>query len=95
MRSRYSAYVVQAGEYLLRSWHPSTRPPQLDLAAEPAPKWLGLKIISVSDGQEMNDTGEVEFVARYKVLGRAVRIHECSRFVREQGCWYYLDGQAG
>ena len=93
MRSRYSAYVVRAGDYLLRTWHPSTRPPRFDLVDEPAPKWLGLKIISVSDGQVMDVTGEVEFVARYKLQGRAVRLHERSRFVHEQGCWYYLDGQ--
>jgi SEC-C motif-containing protein len=93
MRSRYSAYVVGADDYLLRTWHVSSRPPGLDLAMKPAAKWLGLKILSISDGRAADDAGEVEFVARYKVQGRAVRLHERSRFVCEKGCWYYLDGQ--
>jgi SEC-C motif-containing protein len=93
MRSRYSAYVVGADDYVLRTWHASTRPLRLDLTTEPVPKWLGLKIINFSGGRAEDATGEVEFVARYKVQGRAVRLHEHSRFVREQGHWYYLDGQ--
>jgi len=93
MRSRYSAYVGRADGYLLKTWHASTCPPRLDLAMEPAPKWLGLKILAVTDGRATDDVGEVEFVARYKVQGRAVRLHERSRFVREQGRWYYLDAQ--
>lgn len=93
MRSRYSAYVVGDEAYLLRTWHPSTRPPQLNLVNGTEAKWLGLKIISFVDGCAGDDNGEVEFVARYKLQGRAVRLHEHSRFVRERGHWYYLDGQ--
>jgi SEC-C motif-containing protein len=77
----------------LQTWHASRRPAGLGLDAEPAPKWLGLKIIATRDGGASDDAGEVEFVARYKVQGRAVRLHERSRFVREQGYGYYLDGQ--
>jgi len=93
MRSRYSAFVNKASTYLSQTWHPSTRPARLDLNSDPEPKWLGLKIVTTSEGSETDDAGEVEFVARYKVQGRAVRLHECSRFVREKGRWYYLDGQ--
>lgn len=88
MRSRYSAYVLGLEGYLLATWHPSTRPPALDLASEPQPKWLGLE---VKVQTEAGDRATVEFVARYRVGGRAQRLHEISRFVREDGGWYYLD----
>jgi SEC-C motif-containing protein len=91
MRSRYSAYVVGARDYLLATWHPSTRPADLQLDA--GARWLGLDVRKASHA-------EVEFVARYRVAGaaaaagagQAVRIHERSRFVREDGRWYYVDG---
>ncbi len=89
MRSRYSAYVRGLEDYLLATWHPSTRPAALNLAAAPQPKWLGLEVKAHS---ESGDEAAVEFVARCKVGGRAQRMHELSRFRREQGRWYYLDG---
>ncbi len=89
MRSRYSAYVLGLEDYLLATWHTSTRPAALNLASEAPPKWLGLEIKARSSS---DDTATVEFVARCRVGGRAQRMHETSRFVREDGCWYYLDG---
>jgi len=89
MRSRYSAYVMQNEPYLLATWHASTRPASLGFEA--GTKWLGLTVKSARDTGP--DRAEVEFVARYRVGGgSAVRIHECSRFVREQGRWLYVDG---
>lgn len=90
MRSRYTAYCRLDGDYLLATWHPSTRPAMLQLTDEPRPKWLGLKVMQVRN--EDADHATVEFVARYKIGGRAFRLHELSRFVRENGCWYYVDG---
>ena len=87
MRSRYSAYVLCLGEYLLATWHPSTAPGELDLSPV---KWLGLE---VRHAEQTVDAGVVEFVARYKVNGKAERIHEVSRFVREGGRWLYVDGE--
>lgn len=93
MRSRYSAYVLGLEDYLLATWHPSTRPGTLDLAAEPAPRWLGLE---VKRHEQTDDSHAlVEFVARYRVAGRGQRLHECSRFLREDGRWYYVDGDIG
>jgi SEC-C motif-containing protein len=88
MRSRYSAFVYERADYLLATWHASTRPPALDF--EPGAKWLGLEVRThrVLDAAH----AEVEFVARFRVGGRAVRLHERSRFVREGGRWYYVDG---
>ena len=74
-------------DYLRATWHPSTCP--ADLEADAEARWLGLEIRR----SEMNgDRGLVEFVARYKIGGRAHRLHETSRFVRENGHWFYLDG---
>ena len=87
MRSRYSAYVLGISAYLLSTWHSSTRPQSLDLHKT---HWLGL---SVKQRSTSGDTATVEFVARYKVQGKAHRLHERSRFVREDGRWYYVDGE--
>ena len=88
MRSRYSAFVLGRRDYLLATWHVSTRP--ADIAFEPAIKWLGLEVRS---HRELDaDHAEVEFVARCQEGGRATRLHERSRFVREQGRWWYVDG---
>ena len=90
MRSRYSAYVLKLEDYLLATWHPDTRPRQLDLAAD-ASTWLGLAVRR----HEVQDASHasVEFVARYRVAGRGHRLHEISRFVHADGRWLYVDGK--
>jgi SEC-C motif-containing protein len=90
MRSRYSAYVLKLEAYLLATWHPDTRPATLDLAADKS-KWIGLEV--KRRGTESADRATVEFIARYRTGGRAQRLHEISRFVREQGRWFYVDGE--
>ena len=89
MRSRYAAYTKRDEAYLLATWHPSTRPTSLDLAADTETKWIGLDVKRVEVTGP--DSALVEFVARYKVGGRAQRLHETSRFVREQGRWFYVE----
>lgn len=89
MRSRYTAYVLGRSDHLLATWHPEQRPPSLQL--EPGLKWLGLEVRE--HRQPDASHAQVEFVARYRVAGRAVRLHERSRFVRgADGCWSYVDG---
>jgi SEC-C motif-containing protein len=90
MRSRYSAYTLLREDYLLATWHGSTRPGKLGLAQEASTKWIGLEIKRHEQQDESHAI--VEFVARYKVNGRAHRLHETSRFVREGGRWCYVDG---
>jgi SEC-C motif-containing protein len=90
MRSRYSAFVANELGYLLASWHVSTRPAAL-APNEPGLKWLGLEV--KKHVQQDAEHALVEFVARSKLAGRAQRLHEISRFVREAGAWYYLDGE--
>lgn len=90
MRSRYSAFVREDAAYLLATWHASTRPASLDFDA--GARWLGLQVRAhrVVDGTR----AEVEFVARSRPAGPgpAMRLHERSRFVREDGRWFYVDG---
>lgn len=87
MRSRYSAFVLKLEDYLLASWHPDTRPPTLDLA-EDTTQWVGLQVRqSILHSAK---TASVEFIARYKINGRAQRLHEVSQFVFENGRWFYL-----
>ena len=93
VRSRYSAYVLAREDYLLRTWHGSTRPAQLGLQDAGTVKWLGLKILRCEAGGVDDREGIVEFMARYQVNGRAERLHEVSRFVRDAGQWLYVHGQ--
>ncbi len=89
MRSRYSAFVLDKLPYLLATWHASTRPATLE-PNPPGLKWLGLQIKAAADQDA--DHATVEFVARSRQDGRASRMHELSRFVREGGTWFYVDG---
>lgn len=89
MRSRYSAFACNDESYLLESWHPDTRPESLGLFDKEPVKWVGLKVLNhISEGSKAT----VEFIARYKINGKAQKIHELSRFVKEQGRWFYVDG---
>lgn len=93
MRSRYTAFTQAHESYLLATWHASTRPKSLDFDPEESVKWLGLRIDKVEEGRTDDDRGQVCFVARWRLGGgRVQRQQECSRFVREQGRWFYLDG---
>lgn len=89
MRSRYSAFVLDQLVYLLDTWHAQTRPVALE-PNEPGTHWLGLQVRN----QQFQDSDHatVEFVARVRHNGKATRLHEISRFTREQGRWLYLDG---
>ena len=88
MRSRYTAYTLMDEPYLLATWHPSSRPARLDLASESQPQWIGLSV--KSHKQEDETHASVDFVARYRVGGKAHRLEELSRFVKEDGRWFYL-----
>lgn len=106
MRSRYTAYGLRNEAYLLATWHPSTRPTEPVMSDEEKLQWLGLKVKSAlrlrqrkADLPEQPNEDTVEFVARFKVHGRAHRLHEVSRFVREPDPtlggkmrWFYVDG---
>ncbi len=92
MRSRYTAYVHELADYLRDTWHPSTRPAE-PLSFEPGLQWLGLEVKHHAATGE--HSAEVEFVARSRLRGRAQRLHERSRFVREGGRWSYVDGDVG
>ena len=92
MRSRYTAFVLCNEQYLLETWHPSKRPDSVPFSKNV--KWLGLRIV---DSRVAGDvSAEVEFIARSRASNAAaVRLHERSRFVRENGRWLYVDGVSG
>jgi SEC-C motif-containing protein len=86
MRSRYSAYAINDEQYLLDSWHESTRPENID--ADPLVQWVRLKIIDADSSQD-----RVEFVATFRLNGKAYKLCENSLFVFENGKWFYLEGE--
>ncbi|VDY64479.1 Predicted metal-binding protein related to the C-terminal domain of SecA [Shimwellia blattae] len=94
MRSRYSAFVMHQADYLVASWHPQCRAEGLKDELErgfPATRWLGLTVYDTHPGRTPEE-GFVSFVARFEENGKPGAIIECSRFLKEQGRWYYIDG---
>jgi SEC-C motif domain protein len=89
MRSRFSAFALGLGDYLLASWHPSTRPAHSD---RDDIEWRRLQIVDTDAGGPDDATGIVEFRASYRIDGTAGVLHERSRFARDDGRWAYLDG---
>ena len=91
MRSRYSAYVLKMPDYLLASWHASTRPSDLSQADLQGMKWLGLEIVETQVQDDQHST--VRFKARFKSgQAKTQTLHENSRFVLENNRWFYVDG---
>ena len=91
MRSRYTAYVRGDRDWLQATWHPATRQSRIDL--DERVRWIGLEVLATQGGGPGDTSGTVEFVARYKLGGRAHRLHERSRFRRRNGGWLYVDGE--
>ncbi len=91
MRARYSAFAVRDARYLVETWHPATRPASVDL--DPAVEWRRLRIHGVTDGNEDDEAGTVEFVAHYwdSVRRQYGRLHENSRFARQGRRWFYVE----
>ncbi|MBY6221805.1 YchJ family protein [Marinobacter nauticus] len=88
MRSRFSAFVVKDADYLLATWHPETRPAELDLSG--SPEWVSLQVLSSSAGA---DTGRVHFRAVYRAGGGWGYLEERSDFSKENGRWFYREGE--
>ncbi|WP_307373759.1 YchJ family protein [Microbacterium sp. W4I20] len=90
MRSRFTAFSREDAAYLLRTWHPTTRPLAVDF--DPGLRWLRLVILDRVAGGPFDDEGVVEFEAHWVQDAERGALHERSRFVREERQWYYLDG---
>jgi SEC-C motif-containing protein len=87
MRSRYSAFALDRPDYLIRSWHPETRPRRID--PDRGLRWTGLEVLDTAGGGMFDAEGQVEFRARYRAGRRTGELHERSRFVRHDGVWVY------
>lgn len=95
MRSRYTAHVRGAVDYLIQTWHPRERAAGLRedlLAMGGRIRWLGLEVLSTHQGQEGDKLGKVTFKASYLEDGKRASHQERSRFARHQGRWVYVDG---
>ena len=90
MRSRYSAYATGQPDYVFRTWHPQTRP--VDISPLSGVTWVDLQVMKTVDGGACDDTGTVEFRARYHSTDGKHVLHETSRFERRAGRWVYVDG---
>ncbi|RJQ73876.1 hypothetical protein D5S17_24705 [Pseudonocardiaceae bacterium YIM PH 21723] len=90
MRSRFAAFYVGDESYLLASWHPSTRPRSVEF--EPELRWIRLEILDRTGGGPFDLQGTVEFAAHYELSGASGALREHSRFRRENGSWFYVDG---
>jgi len=88
MRSRYSAFAVGDEAYLLRTWHPATRP--AEAGADRRTRWTGLEVLETGRGGPLDTEGTVRFRARYVERGRRGVLEENSRFVRHEGAWVYV-----
>ena len=96
MRSRYCAFTLNDSDYLLRTWHPDYRPASFNLDDKDCyskQQWIGLKIKKISHGTENDDTGQVHFIARYKLNGKAYKLEENSAFKKIKCQWFYLNGE--
>jgi SEC-C motif domain protein len=92
MRSRYTAFARGDADHVRETWHPGTRPADVEL--EPGLRWTGLEILGTERGGAGDTRGWVEFRARWRDGGRTGALHERSRFVFQSGRWWYLDGAA-
>lgn len=93
MRSRYTAFAVRDAEYLRATWHPSTRPAELDVDDDL--RWRRLVIVDRVAGGPFDREGVVEFEAFWRQGDERGSLRERSRFVREDRRWLYLDGHVG
>lgn len=96
MRSRYSAYVKEEFSHVYDSYHPETRK-HFSLAAIEEQSheitWAGLTIDEVEKGRADDTEGFVTFKAQYKMNGQSQNLHEKSYFTKENGQWFYVNGQ--
>jgi SEC-C motif-containing protein len=95
MRSRYTAFALRNEAWLRATWWPETLPDEA-VAGEDDVKWIGLKIVGQNHAGN-SDQATVEFIARFKIGGRAHKLHEISNFTRAPDAagaprWYYVDG---
>jgi SEC-C motif-containing protein len=88
MRSRFSAFSVGDEAYLMRTWHPATRPPHIGL--DKSLRWVRLEILETTDGSPFHTDGTVRFRAHYLERGRPGHLEEHSRFVAQHGTWLYV-----
>lgn len=91
MRARYSAYVLHDDTFLLATWHPATRPEHITFTDDV--KWHELLVVETTRGAALDDSGTVEFKARFERNSERLELHETSHFERQNGNWVYTSGE--
>ncbi len=91
MRARFSAFAVGDAAYLVRTWHPSTRPERGQLELDSSIRWYRLDVLGTTGGGLLDRAGTVHFRAYFRGASKGVQ-EENSSFVREGGRWFYVDG---
>lgn len=93
MRSRYSAHVFGLVDYVINTYHPSCNAEEQrsGISDSIQSDWCGLEVLNIDDGSH-KDEGFVEFKAHFNEDGQQYCLAERSRFIRENGLWYYIDG---
>ena len=95
MRSRYTAFTMANGDYLMGCHHSDTRQVKEAVHIKKwagSVQWMGLVILNSQNGDVMDETGYVEFRALFMEEGEMQQIHEKSLFKRENGKWVYVSG---
>ncbi len=93
MRSRYTAYIQQNSHYVLKTWHPTTRPNDFDLSDRNKTQWTQLYIVKNTQKNKHDKTASVEFVAYYLENSTFNKLHEVSQFIKTDNKWFYVDGK--
>ena len=90
MRARYSAHAKNNLDFIMKSWHPDTRPDDVNIVKDWNDQctWLAL---NVANSRKLGNKGVVEFVALYRQKGQLQQHHEIANFKFEKGQWWYLD----
>lgn len=96
MRSRYTAFCRGNIDYLIATHHPSKRQPDDRRTLQnsvTSTEWLSLMVLSAPPPGPAESVGLVEFAAFYKKHGEFRQLHERSQFIKENGRWFYLQGE--
>lgn len=97
MRARYTAHAQGNIDFIVQSHHPTTRSEvDKDTTKRWADEsqWLGLDIREVEEGGADDDSGKVEFVAKYRdAQGKRHEHFELALFEKLEGDWFFRDAQ--
>lgn len=97
MRARYSAYAKHEIDFIeathIREERDNVSVEETKQWSEES-QWLNLEILSTKKGLETDDTGVVEFKAKYRQADVIYTHHEVSKFSKAEGKWFFAEGRS-